>query len=352
MDERSELVINEAYLDRVLKTLTNRKNARLIKPSGLLQIDDSKCSVTIYERKKAKFVSLDGTDFNIMIGSVGGRVYKYKNKNLDLEYTLINTELGNNVNRKYIVERIGEEITIASYIIRGPEMVVIYYAKSNSNKDLEVAVYNKELKGLSDKRLVEYADQEGLGLDDVGEVLSREYYNIDSPEIQLDEEVYDFRQGEYIGLSEEDIMPEEIEEAEQMEKNKSYALPETMEELMQQILASMDSDIDDDNDDVDEICQDIDEEGCELDDEVKDDIESYINDFSVRLNGEEIDGERKFNLLSNIAESLTSKDGNFFDIIKSIDMINEEYKAIMAKLKNVDVSDSSEERANNSDLEK
>lgn len=351
MGERSELIVNEAYLDRVLKILTNRKNAVLIKPSELLQVYDTECSVTIYKRKKAKLVSLDGTDFNIMIGSIGNKVYKYKNKNLDLEYTLINTELGNNVKKKYIVEKIGEEITIASYIIRGPEMVVIYYAKSNPSKDLELALYNKELKGLSDKRLVEYADQEGVGLDDEGELLSREYYNIYSPEFKLDEEDdYDYESEEYTSIYEEDTITEEIEDTEQIEKTKSHVLPETMEELRQHILSSMDSDIDDDN--VDEICQDIDEESCELDDEVKDDIESYINEFSVRLNGEEIDGERKFNLLSNIAESLTSKDGNFFDIIKSIDMINKEYKAIMAKLKNVDVSDSSEERANNSDLEK
>lgn len=323
-------IANEVYLDKALKILNNRKSSKLIEDESgnMMKISDGKDTVTIVKRNNVKCVGLDGTNFNIIVGSSGGESYILKNKVLGIEYKLLEKELDDGICIRYLYEKTGEDILIAVYLNNGPEFEPIQYYRYLKDQNTYMKLTNSDLIDLPVQELVTYAEEELSHWQENNDENSNdtESTNEDKGEAQKGYE----NNLEFSIEAEEKSLPANIEEytvdysnrESATSKNDGYYTKDSntiKNDIENNDSFSTDNEIEDDEDPFLEEDMDL--------------IGDYCDSFDIIVDGLSIDGDmQKTDIINDINDLIENKDENASDMADAIQCINEVYEVILSEL--------------------
>lgn len=123
------------------------------------KIIDKKNTVTIAKKGNFKILSLDNSNFSVAIGDFEDEGYILFNKKMKINKKIISRRIGSNTFKRYIVEKIGNEIFCAVYITRDGETELIYFKRYDKGCNIDLEVSNTELINMSDEDLRQYAER-------------------------------------------------------------------------------------------------------------------------------------------------------------------------------------------------
>ena len=326
MTNGMRMVINEAYLDRVVRILAieekcgfvNLPNGELVTVTSLQienddgdleKIIDGKTTVTLLRNNNTIMISLLGTDYMITIKKSDDEEYIFTNQKLQIKRKIVNKELSKDIFKRFIVDKLGDKYFYVEYLIKDDNAEVIKYG---NNENEEVIAKNSELINLSDEELVKYAQEE---LNGYGKELMEDFI----PEDDSDDDSNDECDGNAIRLA------DKVTEFDISSVPKSR-LPVTC-------------DLEEDEEECDEEIDEEIDEGYEEPDFTSEEaaaVKRYIEKFEIFLDGVQLEREIKEDTLDEVDACMEEEDMMFSLMKNNIDVIYIVFDKIKSRLKTKD----------------